>query len=162
MTLLLEHLQQNMFLYICILAVLTPVVFFTRRWSVPFLLFSVEYLIYCVLFHLLLHVLVALASWFQFESQVAAPKDKIRMTWTTPLDLFWQRDLYDPTSLFYFEIVAALVIMGLVIKFRPMAIQRTTRKPGKVLKGAVPEHLKYKKYNLEDSRGPSSTPAKKK
>lgn len=127
-----EHLKEQYIIYLVGLACAVPVVFFTRKRSVPILLYALECTIYSAIMHILFFVLVKVTRWFKENSSMKALQEDGRPidapTWGTPLTDFWKRDLYDPTWVFYAEIVAVVIIIILVIRFRPMKVHRPGRR----------------------------------
>src|SRR5690606_5951590 len=64
------HFQENWRIYAGVGVILAPILFWFRKWSVPVLLWTFESLVYMVLFHIIVHYLVAIINWFKFESQM--------------------------------------------------------------------------------------------
>ncbi len=122
-----RHVQEHMVYY----AVGTPTalifIFFTRRYSVPLLLYLVELTIYLFCMHSIIHVVVRLTAWFKNNSSMAAlrpdgtPLDAV--SWTTPWMQFWDMEQYDPSWIPWMEGAFILIIIALMYRFRPMKTQ---------------------------------------
>ncbi len=125
---LIDHFKEFYLYYLGPAAVLLPTLFFTRRYSVPLILYAVEIGIYFVMLHLVWHWLVGLVRWFAEESSMEAlgpdgrPVDSPE--WTTPLLQFWDKAAYDPQWIIYAEGVMALIIVYLVWRYRPLKVQK--------------------------------------
>jgi len=132
MDVVLEHLQEHYLVYVAVLVVALPLVYFTRKWSVPVILYTIEICIYMVIMHTAVFLLVMVTRWFKQESSMKAlrpdgtPEDA--PTWGTPYFEFWRRELYDPAWIVYVELAFILVIVLLVWRYRPMKIQRKGRR----------------------------------
>ena len=128
---LLEHLQSNAAYYGGGAVVLAPIIYFTRRYSLPVILYVLEISIYLGILHLVMHYLVILTKWFKEQSSMEARSadgsPAVTVEWSTPLTQFWDRALYEPQWVFYFECVAVLLIVGVVFRYRPMQIQRVRK-----------------------------------
>ncbi len=118
MELVLEHLKEHAVLYGLGAACILPLIFVTKRWSVPFILYTVEIAVYFTMMHVLIWTLVRLAVWFKDKSSMRALRED-GVTEGTPDWLMW------------FELVLAAIIVGLVMRYRPMKTQRKKRpRPG--------------------------------
>jgi uncharacterized integral membrane protein len=123
-----DHVQANLKAYIlgCVLAV--PFIYFTRKWTVPLILYTIEISIYLAIMHLVVHVVVGLTAWFKTNSSMRAlrpdgvPVDAVY--WTTPLVNFWEKKIYDPQWIIYVESGFIVLVIILVLKFRPMHVQK--------------------------------------
>jgi hypothetical protein len=105
-----------------------PFIYFTRRWTIPLFLYTIELSIYCSVMHVLVHVFVVLTAWFKTNSSIRAlQKDGLppdAAFWTTPIVKFWEKSLYDPEWVIYVEGVFAAILIILVLKYRPMHTQK--------------------------------------
>ena len=152
---LMAHFQENASIYAGALVILAPVFYFGRKWTVPFALWTLESLIYAVLFHVILHYVVAVVNWFKFESQMKMLVDeKVDAGWRTPLVEFWRAELYNPGWVIYFEGVAALLIVALVLKMRPMKTQKIKPKPAK--RPGQPGYIAQQQRAGQGGRGPGN------
>lgn len=122
------HLQERWIAYVAILLCSSPLLYVFRKQVVPVVWYSCEMAIYMAMFHLLLHAVVRVARWFKLESTFMT--DKVDTGWTTPIFTFWDRGVYNPQWLFYFELVVAILIVAGVVKYRPYTAQTVhARKP---------------------------------
>lgn len=123
-----EHFQEFYLYYIGGAIVLAPLIFFTRKYSVPLIFFTVEIIIYSVLMHIFMHYLVAITRWFKEKSSMKALRADGRPVdapeWGTPLIQFWEKELYNPEWIIYAEGVFLVAIIFLVFRYRPMKVQR--------------------------------------
>lgn len=99
------------------------VIILTRKWSLPFLFYAVETLIYLAIMHIVMHGFVVLTVWFYVNTQMRALRPDGTPAyvpdWQTPLVDFWNRGGYIPEWIFYVELVFAGVIIFLVWRYRP-------------------------------------------
>lgn len=155
---LMAHFEENWTIYAGVLAVLSPVLYFGRKWTVPVLLWTFESIVYAVLFHIFMHYLVAIVNWFKFESQMKMlVDDKVDAGWQTPLVEFWRPELYNPGWIIYLEGVAALLMVALVLKMRPMKTQKIKPKP--VKRPGQPGYIAQQQHQQragQGGRGPGS------
>lgn len=125
----LTHFQDNATEYLVFLGLGAVVVLLTRRYTVPVLQYILEIAIYLVGVHLVMHGLVLVAKWFK-EQSTFRPKGERAIPlvdWGTPSIEFWTPSLYSPQFVFYIEATIALLIIGIVLKYRPMQTQRKLR-----------------------------------
>lgn len=123
MNALIAHVQGHWQGYAAIAVLLLPVVYFTRRYSVPVILWFVEIAIYITALHLFIYGLLRLAAWFKYESAMELPQDKVRENWSVPIYEFWRQDLYNPSWVFGLELFALAVIAFFVFRYRPLRVQ---------------------------------------
>jgi hypothetical protein len=136
---LIEHLQRFWPGYALAGLCAVPLIYITRKYTLPFLQFLLEFVIYSCILHVVIHGIVRVAAWFQYESQMKfLEKDKVRTGWMTPLVEVWNREAYSPTWVFYFELVLAAIILFLMFRYRPMAVQKPVPKRDRLTKGKVP------------------------
>lgn len=124
----LTHLQDNALVYSVATVILAPIIFFTRKYSVPAILYCVEFLIYAGIVHVVVYVLVRVTRWFKESSSMRAldsqgrPEDAPE--WGTPLLNFWETAEYDPNWVWKAEVVSLIIVLILMWRYRPMKIQR--------------------------------------
>lgn len=132
----LVHLQERWPIYAVVAVLLAPVIYFTRRFTVPLILWTIEVCIYLTMLHLFTFGLVKATVWFKYNTQMAWKEEtKVMEPWTVPLTEFWRRDLYIPQWIFWFELVFLFVVIGLILKYRPMRVQSPLPKRQPVRKG---------------------------
>ena len=137
---ILNHLRENWAGYALCAAIILPLVYVTRKWTLPIIQWFVELCIYGAIFHVILHFVIAVAEWFQFESQMKMLKDeRTREGWQTPLLEFWKLDLYSPGWVFWLEVVFMVGILYLMYRLRPMKTQRILAKREQLRKGQAPQ-----------------------
>ena len=130
------HLQHNGIAYFVGAMVVIPLIVVFRKYSLPFLFHVGEYLVYCALAHVMISGLTRAFSWFRGETSFknyAGELEADFVPFTTPLNLnFWQRELYSPEWLFWFECGVAALLLYVVIFLRPVKFRNKTyesRKP---------------------------------
>ena len=128
MTPLVGHMEENIAYYLIGALFLGVFIFFTRRWTVPFILYTLEYSAYLVAMHVVVHYVTAVTGWFRNSSSMKAlrpdgmPVDAVE--WSTPFSEFWDKANYDPEWIFYVECGFAVVIFLLMLWLRPMKTQK--------------------------------------
>ncbi len=123
---IIAHLQENMVAYAVIGVCALPLIFFSRKYSVPVILYTVEVIIYWGLIHAAMGTLVRFAAWFKDQSSMKRAfdtKDFAPPSWSTPWMEPWNRDAYDPQWVFYLEVILALATLYAVWRYRPLRIQ---------------------------------------
>ncbi len=129
-----DHILENQVLYGVAGAVLLILAILLRKWSVPLVLYAIEYSIYLTAAHTVVHFLTRLTAWFRNNSSMKAlrpdgmPLDAVE--WTTPLFVPWKLDRYDPEWIVYVELAFAVVILALMAYFRPMKTQKPKARYG--------------------------------
>lgn len=124
---LLEHFQEYWSYYAVGGPILAVAIFLTRRYSLPAILYTVEFVAYVSVLHSAIHLAVRLAAWFKNSSSMQAvrpdglPADAVH--WTTPWPRFWELEYYDPSWIVWVEAVLAVMILGIMIRYRPMKVQ---------------------------------------
>ena len=125
MDVILQHLQEHYRVYIVLAICLLPPLIIFRRFTVPITQYLVECSIYMVIMHFLVYGIVGFVGWFVDASSMkrAFGKDttvSVAPDWNVPLNEFWDRTLYNPGWLFYFECVVGFIIIYLVWRYRPL------------------------------------------
>lgn len=127
MDLVLGHLQQYTREYVILGVCTLPILFVTRKYSVPVILYFVEYCIYLFCVHALLYAVLNLARWFKENSSMRALRSDGKPvdapTWKMPFMEFWDTHAYDPQWMWKIEILIAVFIFIGMWKYRPMKVQ---------------------------------------
>lgn len=134
MDVVIQHVQEHLAIYVTGGAVLLPLLYVFRYWTFPVLFHGSEIAFYLAIFHFITGGLVRFFWYFKSQTQMenALGPAEAQANWTTPINLeFWKRDRYEPEWLFFFEIGAAVCILFLVYKFRPVKYNRKNRYKGK-------------------------------
>ena len=134
LTPILDHLKQYAPVYVLAALVIGAFIYFTRRWTVPILLYAIETAIYIGCMHVGVGVVTRVARWFKDQSSMKRAfdtKDFKAPDWTTPWLEFWNRDGYHPPNLFYVELAFAIIIVFLVWRYRPLRVRRRPSTPSK-------------------------------
>lgn len=153
-----SHVEENIVAYSIGVVILVPVLYLTRKWSLPFLFYAIESLIYITIMHIVMHGFVKLVVWFYVNTQMRALRPDGTPAyvpdWQTPLVDFWNRGDYIPEWLFYLELSFSLIIILLVWRYRPPKLGPVKRRKRKKVseeyeKILREEEAKRKRY-LED------------
>jgi len=125
---LIAHFQENAMGYGIGGVCLVPIIFVTRKYSVPLILYIVEFAIYASVLHVTAGLLVRVTAWFKESSSMRALAEDGRPQdapdWTTPLIEFWKTEEYKPEWVWKIEVALLAVILVLMWRYRPMKIQR--------------------------------------
>lgn len=145
---LLEHVQAHVAYYVAGAAIIIPFVYFTRRYSMPIITYTVEIGLYAAILHAIIHGLVAFIAWFERESSENPASLKSAMSWGTPLVEFWDTKAYHPPMALYIEIGLIALVAFIVLKFRPIRFQRKRKskyfdKDGNEKKKNLPGYRDY-------------------
>ncbi|NUM55655.1 MAG: hypothetical protein HUU46_18590 [Candidatus Hydrogenedentes bacterium] len=137
--LILAHIQEHAAQYGVVAAIVAPLLYFTRRWTWGPIQWVLELIVYFGIFHTILHYVVALTDWFQFESQMKMlVQEKVRMGYMTPLAAPWEMEAYNPQWLFYLECASVVLIIAAMFRYRPMKTQKPLPKREALRKGVAP------------------------
>lgn len=146
------HLQENGVAYFVGSVVLIPLLVVFRKYTLPVLYHTAEYAIYCAIAHVLIGGLTRVFSWFRAETSFKNYSGDLSpdfVAFTTPLNSgFWQRELYSPQWLFYFEIAVALLLLYVVIFVRPIKFKQKPYKSKKPAPGALSSTSTEKRYGV--------------
>ena len=135
-----QHVQEYWIGYTAGAICVVPLLYFTRRYSVPVIQWVVELAIYATIMHVVLHGAIRLGAWFKFESQMKMlVEEKERVAWQTPLMRFWERESYNPWWIIYCELAFIVCIFVLMIRYRPMKTQKVGAKRESLRKGLAPK-----------------------
>ncbi len=122
-TLIVEHFRDNWNIYAIIAIFMIPIIIITRKWSLPLIFYTIETLIYITIMHIVTHLFVILVVWFKVNTSMKMLREDGKPVdapdWKTPLYDFWNYTAYSPNWIFYVEIVFAVIIILLVLRFRP-------------------------------------------
>ncbi|GMW01952.1 MAG: hypothetical protein AMXMBFR84_30880 [Candidatus Hydrogenedentota bacterium] len=122
---ILAHLQSNAVFYIIGAVVAIPIIYFTRPYSISVIQWVVELAIYGTGLHLFVAGLVRVINGFQYETQMKMLADeRVNQGWTTPIYQFWNLEAYNPQWVAYLEAGMLFAIFLLMLRFRPMKVQK--------------------------------------
>lgn len=125
---IMQHVQDNLAAYAVGGVVALAIILVFRKYTIPFLYHTGEYLFYCTVIHVVLSGLIRAFSWFRSETTFKnydGGLSKDFEAYTTPVSLnFWQKELYNPEWLFWVEVVLAVVLLYVVIVIRPTKFNR--------------------------------------
>lgn len=121
------HFRDNAQAYIIIGLCALPILIVTRKYSLPLIMYIVEYIIYLSITHSMIYAVLNLARWFKENSSMRAlradGKPVDAPTWKMPYIEFWKTVEYDPNWIWKVEIIVAILIFGAMWRYRPMKVQ---------------------------------------
>lgn len=138
-----DHVSAHWIPYVVALAALAPVIYFTRRWSLSIIQWTIELVVYFIVFHGAVHYIVRALSWLKSEMGVY-DEDRVDPGWTTPLVEAWDRAQYNPVGVFYFECVMLALFALLVARTRRFKVQKPKPRIERTRRGEVPKSLREK------------------
>lgn len=143
---IIQHIEQNLAIYVLATAFGAPILYLFRKQTVPVIYHSIEFAIYCGVFHYLFGGLLRVGSWFRSETSFKNMDGSLAKEFkpfTTPLNWhFWEKELYQPQAVFYVEAVVALLILYVVVVIRPTRYKRN------IYRGRVEAPKKAKKTTV--------------
>lgn len=137
---IIAHFQEHWTQYAVGAVLAIPLLYLTRKWSLPLIQWTFELCVYAALMHVVVHYVIVVAEWFNYESQMKMLKDQREYAgWETPLLYFWQRAEYKPFWVFWLEVFFVCVAVYLMYRLRPMKTQRPGPKREALRKGHAPQ-----------------------
>lgn len=128
MAIVMEHLQEHLVAYIVLTLLALPLLYITRRYSVPTILYTFELSFYYACLHVVMNLIVQVTKWFKINSSMRALKEdgtpEGAPEWRTPLLEFWKSEEYDPHWVLYVELAIMAVLLYIVWRYRPLRIQK--------------------------------------
>jgi hypothetical protein len=133
------HVQEYGIAYFGIALVILPLLVVFRKYTLPFIYHSVEYILYCAVAHVMIGGLVRAFSWFRSETTFKSFDDSAPVaSFKTPIAQgFWQKELYNPEWLFWFEVGVAALLLYVVIFVRPVKFKQKPYKSKKPAPGQL-------------------------
>ncbi len=151
------HFEDNWKYYALALVFLIPIIIVTRKRSLPVIFYTIETAIYLVFMHIIVHMFVILVVWFKVNTSMRALREDGTPAevpdWATPLYDFWNMQAYTPNWIAYVEITFAVIIILLVIWFRPPVLGPVKSKRAKKRlkeQSAVREEMEKRKARYMD------------
>ena len=124
--------QENAAAIIILAVILLPLGYIFRKYTVPFILHSIEFFIYVSIMHVSLTGIVRVFSWFRAQTQFKNMDGSLDESFTplfTPLyNHVWDRSAYSPEWLFYVELVLVAMTLYVVAVLRPTRFGRGKNK----------------------------------
>lgn len=103
--------------------ILIPLFIVYQKKAMPIIFHTAEYLVYLTAMHYVLYVMVVVAAWYQESTRMEAAGTGASTIYSTPRNVisenFFDKALYTPTWLFYFELVMIFVLLYVVVVVRP-------------------------------------------
>jgi len=130
-----------------ILACGVPIILIFRKYAFPIIQWTLEWIIYCGLFHVVVYLMVCLVRWFQYNTQMEMRvEERVFKDWATPFLEFWSYEAYKPNWLFWMEVTAAILMLVAMIRYRPMRTQKIKPRKPVLTKGVGPSQKLAEKY----------------
>jgi len=132
MDLVLTHLKEFYLYYAFGAVIVLPLLYVTRKYSLPIIFYTLETCIYLGLMHCAFFIGVAVTRWFAENSSMKALQEDGKPIdapdWAIPLVQFWNKEAYNPLWVLYVEIAAVCIIILLVWRYRPLRIKYKPKK----------------------------------
>lgn len=121
---ILPYLKEYWLVIVIGVPLLIAIIVLTRRYSVPLIVFLIEFVVYSTVMHAVVHVGVRIFSWFKNTSSMKMVRDPDDyVDWQTPLLRFWDMDVYNPGWIIGLEAVFIIIILALMYRFQPLKPQ---------------------------------------
>jgi len=157
MELVLDHLKEHYGTYVVAALCVLPLLYVTKKWSVPIILYIIEISVYCAVMHTTMFLIVAVTRWFKENSSMRALREDGKPLdtpeWGTPWLEFWNTAAYDPRWVIYIEVALVVIILVLVWRYRPLKIQHRKTKRQFISEGGR-KNSPYLKNYAEPSEPP--------
>ncbi len=108
-------------------AIIFPLVYMTRKYSLPVIQWILETIIYSAIMHVVVHYFVFLCKMFKMSTSMYWEK-KTDPGWMTPLFQFWDKESYTPVWVFYIEIAFVVIVLAGMFRYRPIRPQRIVKR----------------------------------
>jgi len=142
-----KHIAENWIPYLVILACALAIILIFRKHTLPVILWAMEWVVYCCLFHVAVNLLVRLVRWFDYNTQMnMREEERVYKDWATPLTQFWSREAYHPNWIFWLEVVVAAAFLIAMVRYRPMATQKVRPRKPALTKGVGPSQKLAEKF----------------
>ena len=155
---ILAHLRENAQAYTVLTICILPLLFVTRKYSVPFIMYIVEYILYMTVVHTVIYSVLVAARWFKENSSMRALRaDGVPVdapNWTMPYLQFWDVERYIPQWIWKVEIVIAILVIAAMWRYRPMKIQS---KRVRRFEDSGKKRVDFSKYNPRNKRSANTT-----
>lgn len=144
---LVTHFSENGAAYVVILVCALPIILLFRKYTFPVIQWTLEWIIYCGLFHVAVYLLVQIVRWFEYNTQMEMRvEERVYKDWATPLLEFWNYEAYKPTWIFWMELTVAVLFLLAMIRYRPMTTQKIKPRKPALTKGIGPSQKLSEKY----------------
>lgn len=140
-----QHVVDRWELYTGLVVALLPLLYLTRKVTWPIIAYGLTILIYTVIMHAAIHVILVLATWFRGATAFKVLEDGTTVQpapLTSPLLEPWVIEQYNPTAVFYLEVVCFVGILVMIYYFQPMRLHKTNTYKGKEPQGLKPSKKK--------------------
>lgn len=135
-------IRENLAIVAVIAVLLLPAAYIMQQKAMAFLFHTTEFVVYTALMHYMLYAMVQVAAWYKQSTQMTG-EDSNEIPYNTPSGIisqnFFDRSLYNPTGLFYFEIILTLIILYIVVVVRPTSYGGQNTYKGDKNRGMQPQ-----------------------
>jgi hypothetical protein len=117
---LISFARENVILFAILAVIFLPVAIIFQKSVAPLIFHTAEYILYVTLSHYILYAMVQTAAWYKDAAGGVIKTDDVYTTPMNPLtENFFDKSLYNPTGLFYFELLMVFGFLYLVVVVRP-------------------------------------------
>ena len=133
---IIAHVQENLTGYLVGLGCALPIILIFRKHTFPIIGLSLESALYFAIFHVFVSGVVRFFGWFRKESSfqraLGDGSPTTMRSFTTPImEPWWDKTLYHPDWLMYFEMVCIFLIVVATFKYRPLDVGSKNKYQGK-------------------------------
>lgn len=138
-------IRENLTIVAVIAVLLVPAIYFMQQKAAAFVFHTIEYFVYVLLMHYMLYAMVQVAAWYKQSTAMTVVEEGAEraMPFNTPAGIisenFFNRALYNPTWLFYFEAIMCVALLYLVVVVRPTAYGGSNNFKGDKERGMKPQ-----------------------
>jgi hypothetical protein len=129
--------NENQAVLVVTVIVLIPIMFMYQSKSAPILFHSIEYCLYMSVAHTLIYAVVQIVAWY--KSQTPDINGLSPIPYNTPINPisqnFFDKTMYNPIGLLYFETLVALGLLYIVVIVRPTSYTSTNKYKGNKERG---------------------------
>ena len=131
---IITYVKENVAVAVVAAIILIPLAVIYQKKSAPIIFHSIEYMLYIVLAHYIIYAVVQVIAWY--NSQAPDLENLGALSYDSPnnplTQNFFDKSLYNPGGLLYFEMIVALTLLYIVVVVRPTSYSVTnTYKGGK-------------------------------
>ena len=140
-------LKENPGMGVVALVILIPLAIVFQKKAAPVIFHTIEYVLYVIIAHYFIHATVKVIAWY--KSQTPDVNDITAAPYTSPrnpvTENFFDKELYNPTGLLYFEALVAVAILYIVIVVRPTSYSASNKYKGDKERGMAPKNAAEKR-----------------
>lgn len=134
---LITFVKENQAILAVAIIILIPIGFIYQKQAAPILFHMIEYLLYLSVAHTIIYAGVQVVAWYKLQTPDINGETSI--PFNTPInplaENFFDKTLYSPTGLIYFEALVALGLLYIVVIVRPTAYSASNKYKGNKERG---------------------------